>query len=66
MSYLQTQYTCPLLSNGSESTYPLQEIATNESLPGNKLLNTKIFPWQHNTTEGLFGMLTYIPATWQL
>jgi hypothetical protein len=34
----------PLLSNGSEITFPLQRIATNESLQGNKLLNTR-FPW---------------------
>jgi hypothetical protein len=34
-----------LLSNGSEITFPLQCVATNESLPGNNLLNTR-FPWQ--------------------
>jgi hypothetical protein len=32
----------PLLSNGSEITFPLQRIATNESLLGNKSLNKGI------------------------
>jgi hypothetical protein len=32
-----------LLSNGSEITFPLQRIATDEPLPGIKLLNTKYF-----------------------
>jgi hypothetical protein len=33
--------TRPLLSNGSEITFPLQRIAAIESLPGNKLLSTR-------------------------
>jgi hypothetical protein len=28
----------PLLSNGSEITFPLKRVSANESLPGNKLL----------------------------
>jgi hypothetical protein len=35
----------PLLSNGSKITHPLHPIAAKESLPGNKLINTR-FPWQ--------------------
>jgi hypothetical protein len=38
-----------LLSNGSEITFPLQRIVANESLPGNKLLNTKYFVAKDNT-----------------
>jgi hypothetical protein len=42
----------PLLSNVPEITFPLRCIAMNESLTGNKLLNTR-FPWkptgQHRT-----------------
>jgi hypothetical protein len=35
----------PLLSKSPEITFPLQRKAANESLPSNKLLNTR-FPWQ--------------------
>jgi hypothetical protein len=41
----------PLLSNDSEITFPLQRIAANESLPDNKLLNTRFLCTANRKTE---------------
>jgi hypothetical protein len=49
---------CPLLSNGPEITFPLQQRATNESLPGNKLLNTRL-PWQPTEQQRTINCSTW-------
>jgi hypothetical protein len=55
----------PLLSNSSVITFPLQRIATNESLLGSESLNTDS---RDNTQEDneLFEVVTYIQAAWKL
>jgi hypothetical protein len=48
-----------LLSNGSETTFPLQRITVNKSLLRNKLLNMRCFVATGNKkTKPLLGELT--------